>query len=137
MLNILPLKDEDIPAVVAIENLSFSAPKSEAIFLHDENKYLVAKENERIVGYIGIEDISGERHIINTAVHPDVRRRGIGKKLVESILNDQDVFFLEVRISNLAAQSLYKKYGFAIVGTRKNYYSNNGEDAHIMKREVK
>jgi len=136
MLKISPMRNIDISAVVTIENLSFTAPKSEEVFRQDENKYLVAREDERVVGYIGIEKIQGETHIINTAVHPDVRRRGIGKKLVESILNDQDVFFLEVRVSNLAAQSLYKKHGFGIVGTRKNYYSNNGEDAHIMKKEA-
>ncbi len=137
MLNISPLKDKDIPAVVAIENLSFAAPKSEDVFREDEHKYLVARDKDKIVGYIGIEDIASEKHIINMAVHPDYRNKGIGKRLIETVLNDKEVLFLEVRASNLSAQSLYKKYGFSIVGIRKHYYSDNDEDAYIMKKRGK
>ncbi|NQT30573.1 MAG: GNAT family N-acetyltransferase [Candidatus Saganbacteria bacterium] len=92
MLRILPLKTDDIAKVVEIESASFSAPKDETIFRDDQNKYLVAKENDEIVGYIGVEKISGETHIINMAVKEGVRRRGIGTKLVEAVLNDRDVF---------------------------------------------
>lgn len=129
------LKEKDIPKIVELENLSFTAPKEEAVFKNDRNKYLVAKEDRRIVGYIGIEKISGETHIINMAVHPEYRRKGIGKKLIESILNDKDVFFLEVRVSNVPALKLYEKFGFNNVGTRKKYYADNDEDAYIMRRE--
>lgn len=135
MLNIAPLKEEDIAAVVAIENLSFSAPKEEAIFKSDQNKYLVAKEDGKTIGYIGIEKIAGEIHVINMAVAPENRSQGIGSKLMEKILNKKDVFFLEVRVSNVAAQDLYEKFGFNKVGVRKKYYSNNDEDACIMRRE--
>ncbi|MFH1825668.1 MAG: ribosomal protein S18-alanine N-acetyltransferase [bacterium] len=135
MLNILPMKDEDILSTVDIENVSFSAPKSEAVFKEDEHKYLVVKEAGKVLGYIGIEKIEGETHIINMAVLPERRKQGIGQKLIEAIINDQDVFFLEVRISNLAAQRLYGRFGFKVVGTRKKYYENNGEDAYTMKRE--
>lgn len=137
MFNISPLKDKDIPAVVAIENLSFAAPKSVDVFREDEHKYLVARDKDRIVGYIGIEDIASEKHIINMAVHPDYRNKGIGKRLIEAVLNDKDVFFLEVRVSNISAQNLYKKYGFGIVGARKRYYSDDDEDAYIMRKRVK
>ena len=136
MIDILPLKEVNIKAVVGIEDLSFTAPKAEEVFFSDQNKYLIAVENDEVLGYIGIERISGEIHIINMAVHPDYRGRGIGKKLVENVLNDKDVFFLEVRVSNLAAQKLYGKYGFKVVGTRKKYYQDNDEDAYIMKREA-
>ena len=85
---ISPLREEDIPALVVIENQSFSLPKSESVFRNDQNKYLVAKEEGEVLGYIGIEDISGERHIINMAVDPGKREMGIGKRLVEAILND-------------------------------------------------
>ncbi len=134
MFTIKTLSDKELPDIVAIENLCFSNPKSVEVFRHDENKYLIAKEKDEVVGYIGIEDISGEKHIINMAVHPGFRRKGVAKKLVERILNDKDVFFLEVRISNQAAQNLYKKYGFEVVGIRKKYYSDNNENAYIMKR---
>jgi ribosomal-protein-alanine N-acetyltransferase len=129
------LKEEDILKIVELEKLSFSAPKEEAVFKSDQNKYLVAKEGGSIVGYIGVEKISGETHIINTAVHPEYRRKGIGKKLIEKILNDKDVFFLEVRVSNVPALELYGKYRFKNVGTRKKYYADNDEDAYIMRRE--
>ena len=134
-MKISPLKEENIQDVVEIEDVSFSAPKKDSIFRHDQNKYLVAEENGKIVGYIGTEEISGETHIINMAVHPENRKQGIGKKLIEAVLDDEDVFFLEVRASNIAAQKLYEKYGFEKVGVRKNYYEDNGEDAYIMRRE--
>jgi len=128
------MRDEDIAAVVAIEQASFSAPKDELIFRNDQNKYLVAKEGGKIVGYMGVEKISEEVHIVNMAVHPDFRGEGVGKRLVEKILNHKEAFFLEVRVSNIAAQKLYGKYGFKVVGTRKKYYNDNNEDAFVMKR---
>jgi ribosomal-protein-alanine N-acetyltransferase len=137
MLKIEHMTDDDLNEVVAIEKRSFVVPKNESIFRHDENKYLVAKNGGRIVGYIGLEKIEGETHIINMAVDPKHRRQGIGGQLIEKVLNDRDIFFLEVRASNDVAQKLYEKYGFKNVGVRKNYYSDNGEDACIMRREPK
>ena len=131
------MTDADLAEVVAIEKASFNAPKEESVFRHDEKKYLVARNGGRIVGYIGLEKIEGETHIINMAVNPEHRKQGIGKQLIETVLNDTDAFFLEVRVSNLAAQKLYEKYGFKNVGVRKNYYQDNGEDAYIMRREPK
>ncbi len=118
-----------------IEDVSFSVPKKDSIFRHDQNKYLVAEENGKIIGYIGTEEISGETHIINMAVAPGERGKGYGKRLIEAVLDDENVFFLEVRASNNAARKLYEKYGFEKVGVRKNYYEDNGEDACIMRRE--
>ncbi len=135
MITIEPLKEEEIAEVYEIEKLSFAAPKDEAVFTSDRNKYLVAKLNKGIVGYIGIEDVAGEKHIINMAVHPDERRMGIGKKLIEKILDPNVVFYLEVRVLNIAAQKLYEKYGFNKVGKRKNYYADNGDDALIMRKD--
>ena len=135
MFEISPLKTDDIAKVVEIEKVSFSAPKDEVIFRDDQNKYLVARENDEIVGYIGVENISGETHIINMAAKDRFRKKGIGIKLVEAVLNDRDVFFLEVRASNAPAQNLYEKFGFKKVGLRKKYYADNGEDACVMRRE--
>ncbi|MFA6431351.1 MAG: ribosomal protein S18-alanine N-acetyltransferase [Candidatus Margulisiibacteriota bacterium] len=129
------MKEPDIAAVVAIENISFSAPKSEAVFREDEHKYLVAKEAGTIIGYIGHEKILDEIHVINMAVHPDHRCKGVGAKLMERILNKKDTFFLEVRVSNLPAIKLYEKYGFARIDTRKQYYADNNEDAYVMRRK--
>jgi len=135
MLQIEPMKDKDLKEVVAIEKLSFNAPKSEETFRHDENKYLIARENNKILGYIGTEKIANETHIINMAVHPDHRGERIGKKLMAKALNDRDVVFLEVRVSNTPAQKVYEHFGFNNVGMRKKYYEDNDEDAYIMRRE--
>ena len=135
MLSVLPMKDEDLSEVVAIEQLSFSAPKDEAVFRHDENKYLIAKEAGKLLGYIGTERIAGETHIINMAVHPDKRNTGIGKKLLAKALAPNEVSYLEVRVSNSPAQRIYEHFGFKIVGTRKKYYQDNDEDAYIMRRD--
>ena len=127
------MKDKDIPAVVEIESLSFRFPKPEAVFREDEHKYLVAKDEEKVVGYIGIEKILDEVHIINMAIHPDYRGIGIGKRLMQHVLNDEDVFFLEVRVSNENAKKIYEKYGFKVINVRKGYYAD-GEDAYVMRR---
>ena len=133
MINISPLKDKDIPAVVEIEKLSFRYPKPESIFREDEHKYLVAKDEDRVVGYIGIEKVLDEVHIINMAVHPDYRGQSIGKRLMQHVLNDEEVFFLEVRISNETAKNIYEKYGFKVIYVRQGYYAD-GEDAYVMRR---
>ncbi|MDD4179386.1 MAG: ribosomal protein S18-alanine N-acetyltransferase [Candidatus Margulisbacteria bacterium] len=133
MITIFPMKDKDIPAVVEIERLSFKFPKPEAVFHEDEHKYLVAKDENKIVGYIGIEKILDETHIINMAIHPDYRGKGIGKRLMQHVLNDEDVFFLEVRVSNESAKNVYQKYGFKVIDVRKGYYAD-GEDAFVMRR---
>ena len=133
MITILPMKDKDIQAVVEIERLSFGFPKPESVFWEDEHKYLVAKDENKIIGYIGIEKILDEVHIINMAVHPGYRGQGIGKRLMQHVLNEDEVFFLEVRISNEKAKGVYEKYGFKVINTRKNYYAD-GEDAFVMRR---
>lgn len=133
MIIISPMKDADISAVVAIENASFMFPKNESVFREDEHKYLVAKDDNKVVGYIGIEKVLDETHIINMAVDPKYRGQGIGKRLMQHVLNDEDVFFLEVRVSNENAKNVYKKYGFEVIDTRKGYYAD-GEDAYVMRR---
>lgn len=133
MIVIDSMKEKDIPAVVEIEKRSFSYPKPESIFREDEHKYLVAKAGDKIIGYIGIEKVLDETHIINMAVHPDYRATGIGKRLMQHVLNDEDVFFLEVRVSNENAKKVYEKYGFKVIDTRKGYYAD-GEDAYVMRR---
>ncbi|MFC1571888.1 hypothetical protein ACFL31_05005 [Candidatus Margulisiibacteriota bacterium] len=70
MLKISALKEQDIPAIAEVENLSFAAPKDISVFKNDQHKYLVAKENNKIVGYIGVEKITGETQC------PGLRRFG-------------------------------------------------------------
>lgn len=133
MITISPMKDKDIPAVVTIEKNSFNYPKPESVFREDEHKYLVAKDEEKVVGYIGVERILDEVHIINMAVDPGYRGKGVGKRLMQHVLNEDEVFFLEVRVSNESAKKIYQKYGFEVVSTREGYYAD-GEDAYVMRR---
>lgn len=90
-----------------------------------------------IVGYAGLWLMVDEAHVTTIATHPAARRRGLGELLLASLI---DIGYeigarwitLEVRVTNLAAQALYEKYGFRIVSTRPRYYSDNDEDAYIM-----
>jgi [ribosomal protein S18]-alanine N-acetyltransferase len=94
-------------------------------------------ERPPIVGYGGLWLMVDEAHISTIASHPDWRRRGIGELLLLAMIDSAaeigaSVVTLEVRISNAPAQTLYRKYEFEVVGRRKGYYSDNGEDAYIM-----
>ena len=133
---------DDIDNVVEVENNCFSIPWSKASFLREiENNevalYLVAKIENKAVGYIGVWRIIDEGHITNVAVHSDYRGLGIGSMLVSELLSlckkdGINSFTLEVRKSNEIAQKLYRKYGFEERGIRKKYYEDNKEDAVIM-----
>ena len=101
--------------------------------------YFVAKDNGKCIGYAGLWNVSGEGDITNVAVLPKYRKNGIGSMLISEMIKTAvtlklELLTLEVRKSNIAAQGLYKKYGFDIIGERKRYYSDNGEDAWIMTK---
>jgi ribosomal-protein-alanine N-acetyltransferase len=126
---------------VEVEIKSFEIPWSKESFENELKNnlalYLVAKVEEKAVGYIGVWKIFDEGHITNVAVHPDFRGNGIGKALISELLylckKDGILSFtLEVRESNIGAQKLYKSFGFVEAGKRKAYYSDNNEDAIIM-----
>jgi ribosomal-protein-alanine N-acetyltransferase len=98
---------------------------------------VTASAGINIFGYGGFWLMAGEAHISTIAVRPEWRRRGIGELLLVAMLElavelGADLATLEVRVSNIAAQSLYQKYGFAKVGLRPHYYRDRGEDALIM-----
>ncbi|MBN7774298.1 ribosomal protein S18-alanine N-acetyltransferase [Clostridium aminobutyricum] len=134
----------DIEEMAALDLVCFTAPWSEEAFRQEleENNlafYVVAELNEQIVGYAGLWAILEEGHITNVAVAPEYRRKGIGNAVVEVLLDASEQaglnsFTLEVRISNIQAQNLYKKFDFTEAGIRKGYYQDNGEDAIIMWR---
>ncbi|MGO8947962.1 MAG: ribosomal protein S18-alanine N-acetyltransferase [Ktedonobacterales bacterium] len=93
-----------------------------------------------IVGFAGQWLMLDEVHITTIATHPDYRGRGLGELLLSSLIAiaydiRAERVTLEVRVSNSVAQSLYRKYGFIVVGTRRRYYSDNNEDAYIMTTE--
>ena len=136
------MKSDDIDDVIEVEKKSFTIPWSKESFIQEIEKnevalYLVAKVDNKAVGYIGVWRILNEGHITNVAVHPDYRGRGIGGALVEELLSlctkeGTEAFTLEVRESNLVAQHIYEKYGFEKSGIRKKYYADNNENAVIM-----
>ncbi|NLY81363.1 MAG: ribosomal protein S18-alanine N-acetyltransferase [Clostridiales bacterium] len=140
-MNIRIANSEDINDVVNIENTCFTIPWSRdtikrEIEINDLATLIVAEENGEVLGYIGIWFILDEGDITNVSVLPGHRRKSIATKLMEAVINlakskKINSLTLEVSESNAAAISLYEKFGFEKLGTRKKYY-DNGEDAIIM-----
>ena len=135
------LKRAYLDEIMEIERACFSSWWSRALFeaeIGRENAfYIVAVHRGRAVGYAGMLKICGEGHILNVAVHPDCRRNGIAEKMIRMLIAEMTAetaapfMTLEVRRSNTAAQSLYKKLGFKVCGERKRYY--DGKYAHYNK----
>lgn len=141
MVSILPLTKEYIGELYLLEKASFSEPWSEMTFLKElENPqahYLIAMKEGRLVGYAGMWVILDEGHITNIAVAKEWRGHGIGKKLVNTLIEKAHQMgliglTLEVRKSNVSAIGLYEALGFVNVGERKRYYNYPTEDATIM-----
>ena len=138
----LKLMDEfDLDGVVEVSSLSLKESWSKDAFSKELSnplaKYVVAKCDDKVIGFAGVWIIVDEGHITNIAVHPEFRGNGIGSKLVEGLTDTCKnlgcvALTLEVRSSNKIAQELYKKFGFEVEATRENYYSDNNEDALIM-----
>jgi ribosomal-protein-alanine N-acetyltransferase len=137
---------ENIDDIMVIENLSFKIPWSrqsitEEIIGNDMAIYICAVIEGKAIGYAGMWHVCDEGHITNIAVHPEFRGIGVGSLLVEALLSiarerNINALTLEVRRSNIIAQSLYRKYGFEECGSRKEYYADNGEDAIIMWKHM-
>jgi len=138
------MKEADLSAVRPIEALSFSNPWSDSTFLGEIQNtpvsfplVVVQKPTEKVIGYIIYWHIREDVQVNNIAVHPDFRGKGIGEALMRHVIakvrKDGATFMaLEVRPSNAAAVTLYKKLGFEMLGSRKNYYTNPDEDAFLM-----
>jgi len=145
MITLEKMNMTHLEEVLALERLCFSNPWSyEAYrFELEDNQladYLVVLDAGRVVGYGGMWLIMDEAHVTNIAIHPQYRRRGLGELLLRCLMTRAYVrgarrMTLEVRRSNHIAQRLYEKLGFRGIGYRKDYYSDNGEDALIMWKE--
>ena len=140
-LEIKKMTSSHIEEIAQLEKECFSSPWSEDGLKSelDNNfaRFFVALCDGKIVGYIGSHNVLGEVYITNVAVFPEFRRNGVGKMLVEYILDRMktekaEFVTLEVRKSNLNAASLYEKCGFQKVGERKNFYEKPTEDAILM-----
>ncbi len=133
----------DLDQVVAIERLSFTMPWSRAAFLYEMEQNQVARcyvmrDGGRVLGYICLWEVADEMHITNIAVHPEERRRGIGRAMLGQVLAEARqralrLVVLEVRPSNVEARALYESFGFRVVGRRRGYYYDTGEDALVMQ----
>lgn len=135
------LRIADLDEVLEIERLSFRTPWSKYAFIHEiefENSvFETVKVEGKLVGYGGFWHILDEAHITNIAIHPEHRRRGLGRRLLIHLLElavEKGVSkaTLEVRRSNAAAQRLYKDFGFQMIAVRRHYYSEENEDALVM-----
>lgn len=135
------LKKEYACELAKLDKKCFTIPWSQKSFENEaENEfasYIVAKDNQKCIGYCGFWRTYDEGDITNVAVSPSYRRQGIGAMLVSQMIKraiqmNLKSMSLEVRKSNLAAQKLYEKFGFEVIGERKRYYSDNNEDALIM-----
>ena len=144
MMEIRKMKKEDILQLAELEKLCFSDPWSVSAFEYELKNplslWLVAAEGATVAGYIGSQTVMGETDMMNVAVAPAFRRKGIGERLILSLidqLKDQQshCLTLEVRISNDTAIALYQKLGFIQVGCRPGYYRNPREDALILRKE--
>jgi len=138
-----PLGFADLPQVLSIERRSFPTPWSLPMFVLELSKpsgvCLAASRSERVVGYVICSRYEEAFHVMNIAVDPDHRRAGVASALLEGVIEragEDANYTLEVRVSNAGAIALYERYGFRGVGTRRRYYSDNGEDAIIMWRAV-
>lgn len=134
----------DISSVAELEARIFSVPWSVQGFAdtlyREDVLFFVAYEEEKLLGYAGVYCTADEGEITNIAVSPLARRHGVGRALMETLANaladrQIDRIVLEVRVSNKAAIRLYEQMGFAVVGTRKNFYEKPLEDAYVMVRE--
>ena len=131
----------DLPQVVAIERRAFTTPWSLAMFVLELSKpsgiCLAAEVENELVGYLICSRYDTVWHVMNVAVDPDRRRRGIATALIGALLErvgDDAQITLEVRKSNTGALALYERFGFRSAGVRRRYYADNGEDAVIMWR---
>ena len=138
------MNETHVAAVAALEKLCFADPWSLSSIASELNNplalWLVAVEDGDLIGYIGSQSVMGESDMMNVAVHPDHRRKGLGEMLVlalcEALSGENTSLALEVRASNAPAISLYEKLGFVQVGLRRNYYRNPKEDALILRKEL-
>lgn len=143
-LEVRRLAYADLPQVIAVERRAFPTPWSLAMFVLELSKpsgiCLAAVRGERLVGYLICSRYDRVWHLMNIAVDPRGRRRGVATALLRSLFEQADAdrvqYTLEVRMSNRSAIEMYERFGFRGAGRRRGYYHDNREDALIMWRTV-
>lgn len=134
----------DIPQLVELEKLCFAVPWSakqyRTVLGNEPFRVFGLRLGTELIAYVTLYSAAFEMEILNIAVRPDWRRRGLGRRLLTHVLHlcrkmGIQRGYLEVRRSNIPAQALYRAFGFEEVGVRKGYYPDNREDAIIMRLE--
>lgn len=139
------MNESHVQQIAELEKLCFHDPWSEKSIASELGNrlsvWLVALDEDKVVGYVGSQTVIDETDMMNIAVHPDYRNRGVATALIVELTQQLKMFgskglMLEVRESNSAAISLYEKHGFVQVGCRRNYYRNPRENALILRKEL-
>lgn len=142
-VKVRPATIADAPEIAALERECIECPWSEKQIAESIESpgytFLVAEYNENFAGYVGLEWCLDEGNICNVAVSPDVRRAGVASALVTELQNaakkrETAKLFLEVNENNVAAKSLYDKFGFVVLYVRPNYYRDAA--AIVMVKEI-
>jgi [ribosomal protein S18]-alanine N-acetyltransferase len=136
------MRRRHLPAVMRVERRAHPKPWSLGVFTSElaqgqARHYIVLKVDGKVAGYAGLMFAADEAHVTNIAVALPLRHQGLGSYLLlelarESLRRGCEAMTLEVRMGNVAAQNLYRKFGFVVAGVRRNYYPETGEDAYIM-----
>ena len=143
-MKIIPMNESHVAQIAALEKQCFSDPWSEnSVASELENPlslWLIAEEDGAVCGYVGSQTVLDETDMMNIAVHPDCRRKGIAAALITELVSrlkarGSRVLRLEVRESNFSAIALYEALGFTQLGLRKNYYRNPKENGLILGKE--
>ena len=145
-ITLAPMVLEDLDEVLEIERASFQTPWSRGAFRYELTQNRVARSiivrvGRQLVGYLCLWEIGHEIHVTNLAVHPSFRRRGTARALLRHVLdgarrNGVELVFLEVRPTNVEALTLYESLDFRVIGRRKGYYFDTGEDALVMEARL-
>lgn len=146
-LSISEMKETDLNEIMAIEKKSFVAPWSKRLFREtlvfrlSFNFVARKKIDNGMVGYANFYLIGDEAHMLNIAISPESRKKGYAGRLLAHairVLKEKNAnqFFLEVREGNDDAITLYRKFGFIMIGRRKRYYTETNEDALVMYMKV-
>lgn len=135
------MTEDDIPRMAELERIIFTDPWSEKVYRETlalpDVEYVVAVDDDTIVGGAGVRNIVGTGEITNVMLLPEYRGKGLGRKIVEEVIErgrrlGAEEFTLEARASNASAIKLYEKLGFVNEGIRPGFYNNPKEDALIM-----
>ena len=144
-MTIVPMKERHLDDLARLERLCFSRPWSRQALKEELTNpaacFLVGEEAGEVLGYAGMHCAAGECYVDNVAVFPEARRQGVGRKLMEALLQAAaarggEFLSLEVRPSNLEALALYRGLGFREVGRRRRFYDDPVEDGLLLTKDL-